>query len=597
MKKLLVYLRDYRKESILGPLFKMLEAAFELLVPLVVAGLIDRGIGKGDTAYIVRMCLLLVGLGALGLVSSATAQYFAARAATGFGLRVRHALYDHIQHLSFTELDTLGTSTLVTRMTSDMNQVQNGVNMTLRLLLRSPFIVFGAMALAFTIDTTAALIFVVAIPALSVVVFGIMLWSIPLYKRVQARLDNVLDSTRENLTGARVLRAFCKEEEETADFKARNAALTKAQKYVGRISALMNPVTYVMINLAIVWLVWTGAVRVDAGLLTQGAVVALYNYMSQILVELIKLANLIITITRAVACGNRIQDVMEIRNTMEDVAQQAALNAPQAATGAAVGSLPATPQPDAAACAVAFHNVALRYQNAGDTALSGLNLAVERGQTVGIIGGTGAGKTSLVNLIPRFYDVADGEVLVDGVNVKDYPLATLRAKIGMVPQQAVLFHGTLRDNLRWGKADATDEELWAALSVAQAKTVAEEKGGLDFAIEQSGRNLSGGQKQRLTIARALVRNPEILILDDSASALDYATDAALRKAIREMPAHPTVLVVSQRAASLQFADQIVVLDDGAVAGIGTSAELLKTCDVYREIYESQFPKEDAADGE
>ena len=577
MKKLLVYLKDYKKESILGPLFKMLEAAFELLVPLVMAGLIDHGIGSRDSGYILRMCLLLVGLGALGLASSATAQYFAAKAATGFGLKVRHALFAHIQSLSFAELDTLGTSTLVTRMTSDMNQVQSGVNMTLRLLLRSPFIVFGAMAMAFTLDTPSALIFAIAIPTLSVVVFGIMLWSIPLYKRVQARLDSVLDSTHENLTGVRVLRAFCKEEEETADYSARNEALTHAQKYVGRISALMNPLTYIIINLAILWLIWTGALRVEAGILTQGVVVALYNYMSQILVELIKLANLIITITRAVACGNRIQDVMNIQPSMPKTGGIAPLAAGEPA--------------------IEFRDVALRYPNAGETALAGLTLTVGRGQTIGVIGGTGSGKTTLVNLIPRFYDATAGCVLVDGVDVKSYPIDALRWKIGVVPQQAVLFQGTLRENLLWGKPDATDAELWNALTYSQAKGVAEEKGGLDFAIEQGGRNLSGGQKQRFTIARALVRQPEILILDDSASALDYATDAALRKAIREMPNRPTVMIVSQRAASIQFADRIVVLDDGAVAGIGTSDQLLTSCDVYREIYESQFPKEGTTDGE
>ncbi|HNW86028.1 MAG TPA: ABC transporter ATP-binding protein [Candidatus Limiplasma sp.] len=573
MKKLLVYLRDYRKESILGPLFKMLEAAFELLVPLVMAAMIDHGIAQRDTGYLVRMGLLLVGLGALGLTSSATAQYFAAKAATGFGLQVRHALFEHIQSLSYAELDTLGASTLTTRMTSDMNQAQNGVNMTLRLLLRSPFIVFGAMAMAFTINTPAALTFAVAIPVLSVVVFGIILWCIPLYQKVQARLDRVLVSTRESLTGARVLRAFCKEEEQMGEFSARNAELTRLQKYVGRISALMNPLTYVIINLAILWLIWTGAWQVEAGILTQGALVALYNYMSQILVELIKLANLIVTITRAVACGNRIQAVLDIQPS-----QRWAAEAPQAVPGAA---------------AIELNGVGLRYPGAAETALTGVTLSIPRGQTVGIIGGTGSGKTSLVNLIPRFYDATDGAVKVNGADVKDYPKDDLRQRIGVVPQQAALFQGTLRENLRWGRADATDADLWEALAVAQAADVAQDKGGLDFAVEPNGRNLSGGQRQRLTLARALVRKPEILILDDSASALDYATDAALRRAIRELPDKPTVLIVSQRAASIQHADCIVVLDDGNVVGVGNSETLLQTCDVYREIYESQFPREEA----
>ena len=573
MKKLLVYLRDYRKESVLGPLFKMLEAAFELLVPLVMAGMIDHGIAERDTGYLVRMGLLLVGLGALGLTSSATAQYFAAKAATGFGLQVRHALFEHIQSLSYAELDTLGASTLTTRMTSDMNQAQNGVNMTLRLLLRSPFIVFGAMAMAFTINTPAALTFAVAIPVLSAVVFGIILWCIPLYQKVQARLDRVLVSTRESLTGARVLRAFCKEEEQMGEFSARNAELTRLQKYVGRISALMNPLTYVILNLAILWLIWTGAWQVEAGILTQGALVALYNYMSQILVELIKLANLIVTITRAVACGNRIQAVLDIQPS-----QRWAAAAPQAVPGAA---------------AIELNGVGLRYPGAAETALTGVTLSIPRGQTVGIIGGTGSGKTSLVNLIPRFYDATDGTVKVSGIDVKDYPKDDLRQRIGVVPQQAALFQGTLRDNLRWGRADATDADLWEALAVAQAADVAQDKGGLDFAVEPNGRNLSGGQRQRLTLARALVRKPEILILDDSASALDYATDAALRRAIRELPDKPTVLIVSQRAASIQHADCIVVLDDGNVVGVGNSETLLQTCDVYREIYESQFPREEA----
>ena len=574
MKKLLVYLRDYRRETVLGPLFKLLEAAFELLVPLVMAAVIDRGIGGKDTGFILRMCLLLVGLGALGVISSVTAQYFAAKAAAGFGKRLRHALFDHLEHLSFTELDHLGGATLVTRMTSDMNQAQNGVNMTLRLLLRSPMIVFGAMIMAFTIDAQTALVFVVSILALGLLVSGIMLWSVPRYQKVQARLDSVLGSVRENLSGARVLRAFCLEDEEARAFAQRNGALTRMQVFVGRVSALMNPVTYALVNLAIVWLVWTGALRVDAGMLTQGAVVALYSYMSQILVELIKLANLILTLLRSVACGNRIQAVFEVRSSMINPTAEPALpeNAP----------------------AITFDNASLTYQGAGAPALAGLTLTVRRGQTVGVIGGTGSGKSTLVGLIPRFYDATEGRVLVDGVDVKDYPLQTLRGKIGVVPQQAALFQGTLRENLRWGKPDATDAEMDAALRAAQALEVAQAKGGLDFVVEQGGRNLSGGQRQRITIARALVREPEILILDDSASALDYVTDAALRKAIRELPSHPTVLVVSQRASAVQQADVIVVLEDGAVAGIGTGAELLRTCAVYREIYNSQFRQEDAA---
>lgn len=576
MKKLLVYLKDYKKETILGPLFKMLEAFFELLVPLVIASIIDRGIGKGDHQFIIQMCAMLAGLGVIGLACSITAQYFAAKAAAGFAKKLKHALFAHIQQLSFSEIDTLGTSSLVTRMTSDMNQVQSGVNLTLRLLLRSPFVVFGAMIMAFTIDTRAALVFVVTIPALSVVVFGIMLWCIPLYKKVQTQLESVLDITRQNLTGVRVIRAFCKEEEEISSFLSTNQNLTKMQKSVGRISAILNPLTYVMINGAILYLLWVGAIRVEAGILTQGAVVALYNYMSQILVELIKLANLIITVTKAIACGNRVADVFEIQSSQP--------LAEQLLTSGSDGYH------------VEFRHVDLRYHQGADNSLTDIDFAVKKGETVGIIGGTSAGKSSLVHMIPRFYDAAKGEVLVDGINVKDYPLDLLRRKIGIVQQKATLFKGTIRENLLWGKADATDEDLFAALSIAQAKDVVDSKGGLDAMIEQGGRNLSGGQRQRLTIARALVREPEILILDDSASALDYATDAALRKAIRAMPNRPTVFIVSQRAASLQYADQIVVLDDGELVGLGKSEELMKTCEVYREIYESQFPKE-AADGQ
>jgi ABC-type multidrug transport system fused ATPase/permease subunit len=571
LKKLLIYLNDYKKESILGPLFKLLEASFELLVPLVMAAIIDHGIATADQPYIIRMCLILVGLGVVGMICSITAQYFAAKASAGFVKQLKHALFVHIQGLSFSEIDTLGTSTMITRMSSDMNQVQTGVNLTLRLLLRSPFVVFGAMLMAFTIDAQAALVFVVAIPALSVVVFGIMLWCIPLYKKVQARLDKVLGLTRENLTGARVIRAFCKEEEETREFEQRNEELTQIQKHVGRISALMNPATYVIINLAIICLIWVGAIRVNTGFITQGAVVALYNYMSQILVELIKLASLIITMTKSVACGNRIQDVFEIHSS-----QVLTDHVPAPQTGDNV---------------VEFRHVNLRYQNAGEDALSDINFTVKRGETIGIIGGTGSGKSSLVHLIPRFYDASAGEILVDGVNVKDYPLAVLRGKVGVVLQKAVLFKGTIRENLQLGKQDASDPDILKAVNIAQARDVTDSKGGLDYRIEQGGKNLSGGQKQRFTIARALVKEPEILILDDSASALDFATDAALRKAIREMKNQPTVFIVSQRASAIQYADQIIVLDDGKIAGIGKSDDLLRSCQVYREIYESQYRKE------
>ena len=572
MKKLLVYLKDYKKETILGPLFKLLEASFELLVPLVVASIIDVGIAGQDRPYIIKMILLMVALGVIGLVCSLTAQYFAAKAAVGFTKKVKHALFAHIQGLSYSEMDTLGVSTMITRMTSDMNQVQNGVNLTLRLLLRSPFVVFGAMVMAFTIDVKAALVFVGAIPLLCIVVFGIMLICIPLYKKVQARLDKILGMTRENLTGVRVIRAFCKEEEEIRTFQKRNDELTSVQKFVGRISALMNPVTYVIINLAVVVLVWVGAIQVETGVITQGAVVALYNYMSQILVELIKMANLIINITKSVACGNRIGAVFDVKSSLTE-SQQELL-------------------PGSSSYRVEFREVTLRYQNAGDDSLTNITFVVRPGETVGIIGGTGSGKTSLVNLIPRFYDVAKGGVYVDGLDVRSYELETLRQKIGIVPQRAVLFQGTIRENMQWGKKDASDTEIWKALEVAQAADVVEGKeGGLDFMLEPGGRNLSGGQRQRLTIARALVRQPEILILDDSASALDFATDAALRKALRELEHSPTVFIVSQRTSSIQFADQIIVLDDGEAVGIGTHDELLHSCEIYREIYESQFKKE------
>ena len=575
MYKLLRFLKDYKKESILGPLFKLLEASFELLVPLVVAAIIDKGIGGADRGYTVKMCLLLAALGVVGLVSSVTAQFFAAKAAVGFAEKVRHALFEHIQSLSYSDIDSLGTSTLVTRMTSDMNQVQYGVNMTLRLLLRSPFVVFGAMIMAFTVDAKAALTFVVTIPLLSVVVFGIMLICIPLYRRVQEKLDGVLLSTRENLTGVRVIRAFCKEEEESARFLDRNEALTDAQKFVGKISALMNPVTLVIINGSIIALVYIGAMRVDQGIITQGAVVALYNYMSQILVELIKLANLIISVTKSIACGNRIQAVLEMQPSMVFPSEVTA----------------SWGDPNSE-YSVEFRHADLRYGHSGENALSDVNFSVKRGETVGVIGGTGSGKSSLVNMIPRFYDAFAGEVIVDGVNVKEYTRQSLRGKIGMVPQKAVLFKGTIRDNMRWGNPSATDEEINAAIATAQAsEVVAGKEGGLDYMIAQGGKNLSGGQRQRLTIARALVGKPEILILDDSASALDFATDAALRKSIKAMEDSPTVFIVSQRAASIAHADKIIVLDDGRVVGIGKHDDLLKNCDVYREIYNSQFSVE------
>lgn len=567
MKKLLVYLKDYIKESILGPLFKLLEALFELFVPLVIAAIIDTGIENGDTGYIVKMCLVLVLLGFVGLAFSITAQYFAAKASVGFVSKIRHVLFGHIQSLSYSELDQIGTSTLITRMTSDMNQVQNGMNLALRLLLRSPFVVFGAMIMAFTIDVPSAMIFVYVTIVLLIVVFGIMLGSIPLYKKVQQKLDAVMTVTRENLTGVRVIRAFCKEDEETDDFINKNNELTASQKFVGKISALMNPVTYVIINLAIIWLIHTGAVSVNEGILTQGAVVALYNYMSQILVELIKLANLIINITKSIACGNRIQAVLDIKPDLES-----------GNSSCNEGS-------------VEFDHVNLRYKNAGADSLSDITFTAAKGETIGIIGGTGSGKSSLVNLIPRFYDAASGEVKVGGVNVKDMDVEQLREKIGVVPQKAVLFHGTIRENMQWGVTNATDDEIMEAITAAQGLDVIKAKGGLDCEIEQGGKNLSGGQRQRLTIARALVKKPEILILDDSASALDFATDAALRKSLRELDYHPTVFIVSQRTSSIQHADRIIVLDDGAAVGIGTHDELMKSCSVYQEIYNSQFKKE------
>lgn len=583
MKKLLVYLKDYKKESVLGPLFKLLEATFELIVPLVMAAIIDTGVATGDKSYIMKMCMVLVLLAVIGLTCSITAQYFAAKAAVGFATKLRHALFAHIERLSFTEMDTVGTATLITRMTSDVNQVQNGVNLVLRLFLRSPFIVFGAMVMAFTIDVKAALVFVVTIPLLSIIVFGIMLISIPLYKKVQSALDKVLGITRENLTGSRVIRAFNKEDDEKVHFNENNDLLTRAQIYVGKISALMNPLTYVIINGAIVVLVWTGAVRVDNGYITQGEVVALINYMSQILVELVKLANLIININKSIACGNRIQSIFEMQPSITDGSGQ---KVDKVRTDTADRS-------EEAEYAVEFSHVGLTYAGAGDESLTDIDFKVKKGETIGIIGGTGSGKSSVVNLIPRFYDVTSGFIKVDGKDVKDYPLEELRGKIGMVLQKAVLFHGTIRENLKWGNPDATEEDLNRAITVAQAKEFVDNKEGrLDFEIEQGGKNLSGGQRQRLTIARAVVKKPEILILDDSASALDFATDAALRKAIREMEGETTVFIVSQRAASIQHADRIVVLDDGKIVGLGTSEELLESCEVYQEIYNSQFKKQE-----
>lgn len=576
MKKLLIYLKAYRKEACLAPIFKMLEAVFELFVPLVIKGIIDYGIAAEDRAYCLRMGLLLLLLAVIGLAMATTAQWFSARAAAGFAAKIKQVLMEHIQKLSYTELDTIGTSTLIARMTSDVNQVQTGTNLVLRLFMRSPFIVFGSMIMAFTIDFKAAMIFVITIPLLSVVVFGIMLSSIPLYKKVQSQLDRVLGITRENLTGVRVIRAFNKEEEEISHFKTENEQFTRLQTFVGKISALMNPLTFVIVNSAILVLVWTGAWRVEGGILTQGAVVALVNYMSQILVELIKLADLIINITKAVACGNRIQKVLEVEPSMEN------------------GSKECIEEKRTPANAVDFNHVSLTYSGAGAQSLTDIDLHVKTGQTIGIIGGTGSGKTSVVNLIPRFYDATQGNVLVFGKPVKEQDMESLRSQIAVVPQKAVLFAGTIRENMKWGKEDATDEEIMEALTIAQAAEVVQKKeGGLDAFVEQGGKNLSGGQRQRLTIARALVRKPRILILDDSASALDFATDAALRKAIREMKNAPTVFIVSQRTSSIRFADQILVLDDGKSVGVGTHDELLTTCSVYKEIYDSQYKKTDS----
>lgn len=580
MKRLMKYLKQYKKEAVLAPLFKLLEAFFELLVPLVMANIIDRGIADADMGYIGRMGLCLITLAVVGLVSSITAQFFAAKAAVGFSTELRQALFDHIQGLSFTNIDRAGTSTMITRMTSDINQVQSGVNLVLRLFLRSPIIVFGAMIMAFTIDVRSALIFVVAIPLLAVVVFGVMLLTMPLYKRVQAGLDRVLGITRENLTGVRVIRAFHKEQEEEGKFKQYTKELADSQIYVGKISAVMNPVTYVIVNAAIIALIYTGAIQVNVGKLTQGEVIAIINYMSQILVELVKLANLIVTVTKALASADRVAAVFDIKN--EELAGLCAAYAQEREKE----------QESSGDAFLRFDHVSLTYAGAGAEALRDISFCVERGETIGIIGGTGSGKSSLVNLIPGFYPATKGAVLLEGEDVRSLPAETLRGRIGMVPQKAVLFKGTVRSNLLWGNAAATDEELWSALETAQAREVVESRtGGLDAPVSQGGKNLSGGQRQRLTIARALVRKPEILILDDSASALDYATDAALRAALRETQRFATTFIVSQRASAIRHADRIIVLDDGELAGMGTHEELLAACAVYQEIYYSQYPDE------
>ena len=575
MKKLLYFMKDYKKESVLAPLFKMLEAFFELIVPLVVASIIDDGIVPKDSGHIIRMCLLLLVLAAVGLTCSVTAQYFAAKSAVGAATGIRYELFTHIQTLGYEEMDMVGTSTLITRMTSDINQVQNGINLVLRLFLRSPFIVFGAMIMAFTIDMKAAMIFVVAIILLSIVVFGVMFITKPLYKKVQSGLDTILGTTRENLTGVRVIRAFHQEQAEYNKFLAENEELTSLQKFAGKISGLTNPLTFIIINFAILVLIHTGAVRVSLGTLSQGQVVALYNYMSQILVELIKLANLIISVTKAMACFNRIQDVFHIEPSMKEGTK----------TVAAAGNT--TP-------AVEFKNVSFTYAGGGDHAVENISFKAMPGQTIGIIGGTGSGKSTLVNLIPRFYDVSEGEVDIAGKNIQDYTYGFLRNTISVVPQKAQLFAGTIRDNLTFGCPDATEEQIEEALAISQAKEFVDTKEGrLDAKIEQGGKNLSGGQRQRLTLARALVPQSDILIVDDSASALDYATDARLRKAIQDMKRKPTVFIVSQRTSSIQNADMILVLDDGKIAGQGTHEQLLKSCNIYREIYETQFKKEEA----
>lgn len=573
MSKLLKYLKKYKIESILAPFFKLIEVAFELIVPLIVSTIIDIGIENGDKIYIIKRCLLLVLFGILGLCSTLVAQYFSAKASVGFASDIRHALFQHIGKLSYSQLDSLGAPTLITRLTGDINQVQTGTNLTLRLVLRSPFVVFGAVIMAFTVDVKSSLVFVVAVPALAAVVFAIMLVCIPMYRKVQQKLDGLLSKTRENLLGTRVVRAFCKEEEEIADFDAKNNALTEMQTAVGRISAFMNPATFVLINLAIIALIYVGAIRVDSGAISRGAVVALYNYMSQILVELIKLANLIISVTKAIACGNRIQSVLDIE------------------PGTVPGTV--TDGNENSEYSVEFDKACLSY-NGSEESLHNIDLKIKRGSSIGVIGSTGSGKTSLVNLIPRFYDVTGGCVLVDGIDVRDYDTKALRSKIGVVSQKKALFAGTVRDNIRFGKQDATDEEIWQALETAQAKQMIEDKSGqLDFVLEQEGKNLSGGQRQRMTIARALVRKPEVLILDDAASALDYATGAALNKALRNTDFAPTVITVSQRVAAIRNADTIVVLDEGEIVGMGTNDELLRSCEVYKEIFDSQLEKEDA----
>ena len=577
MKRLMMYLKDYKKESILAPLFKLLEAFFELLVPLVMANIIDYGISNRNMGYIGKMGLLLLLLGVVGLASSITAQFFAAKAAVGVSTKLRQALFDHIEDLSFTDIDKAGTSTMITRMTSDVNQVQSGINMTLRLFLRSPIIVFGAMIMAFTIDVKCALIFVVAIPLLSVVVFGIILSTIPMYKKVQSKLDQVLGITRENLTGVRVIRAFHQEAKESDRFRENNEALSAMQIFVGKISACMNPVTYIIVNGAIIALIYTGAVQVNIGNLSQGEVVAIINYMNQILVELVKLANLIVTMTKALACAERVASVFDI-------------GADSAYVGAQDQKL--ADKVDKSAPFLDFKHISLTYQGAGAPTLQDMNFTVNRGDTVGIIGGTGSGKTSLVNLIPGFYPATEGEILLEGRDIRTMSDEELRGRIGVVPQKAVLFKGTIRSNLQWGKPDATEEEMWKALELAQASEVVDGKPGkLDATVAQNGKNFSGGQRQRLTIARALVRNPEILILDDSASALDYATDAKLRAAIRTLEDKTTTFIVSQRASTIRHADKIIVLDDGEIAGMGTHDELLKDCTVYQEIYYSQYPEQ------
>ncbi len=573
MKQILKYLKEYKKECICAPLFKLLEASFELIVPLVMAAIIDNGITASDKPYIWKMGGVLVLLAAVGLVSSVTAQYFAAKAAVGFSTKLRHILFEKIESLSFSKMDTVGTSTLITRMTSDINQVQSGVNLVLRLFLRSPFIVFGAMAMAFTVNVRAAMVFVVTIPLLSIVVFSVMVASLPLYKKVQSSLDTVLSHTRENLEGTRVIRAFNKQNDEIDSFNRDNELLTNMQQVVGRISALTNPLTFIIINIATIAVIVSGGKQVYAGILTQGEVVALVNYMSQILVELIKLANLIVQVTKAVACGNRISDVLSIPSKLPEKNPKL------------IGAKNGAPE-------VEFEHVCMTYEGAADETLTDISFTVQKGQTIGIIGGTGSGKSSLVNLIPRFYDATKGTIRIQGNDINDYDAVQLRDKIGVVMQKAVLFAGTIADNLRWGKNDATEEEMWKALDIAQATEVVKGKeGGLDYMIEQGGKNLSGGQKQRLTIARAVVKDPDILILDDSASALDFATDASLRAALKGMHGDKTIFIVSQRTSSIQFADNIIVLDDGQMVGFGPHEELLKTCETYKEIYDSQFKKE------